>query len=560
MKLTRTSIAILTLLGAGSLLGLVILQYALLRNAYDFREQAFERNVQSAMSTIARRLEMSEAVGNVLRVAVSANAMGKKFTVVRIEKDSSGVVKKFDSPMREMPLSISGDTIRYDVFERQRVTLRLTDIGGTRDTMLFDGMRDPGEHRLRVSDPDLSKGEYVVKYFAGGASYTLHTRKGTVEGIFRDANLAENRETIVGRVIDNLSIGEREPVERRIQPEVLDTLIADVLKESDIRLPYSYGVISGRSDSLRLVSDSGSGRELLSTPFRTELFPSDFLFGKTMLLLHFPTRERFLLKQMTPLLGLTVLLMTVVIACFGYTIRVIIRQKDFAARIVNFINNMTHEFKTPLSTIAVAAETITRPDIAGQHEKVARYGQVILDENTRMRGQVERILQMASLEEGSEGLSVRALDLHEILRTAIHNLSFQVDSRGGRVSSDLRAVRSTILGDAVHLSNIIHNILDNAMKYSPGSPEMLVTTTNDREAIVVSICDRGTGMDRSELTKVFEKYYRVPTGNVHDVKGFGLGLAYVKLMTEAQGGSVWIESERGKGATVRLRFPLKEDE
>jgi two-component system phosphate regulon sensor histidine kinase PhoR len=349
---------------------------------------------------------------------------------------------------------------------------------------------------------------------------------------------------------------ELQPIEKRIRSSQLDSVLRSTLQESGIDLPYASAIISDRDDSLRMQRPAGYEKELRSSSLRNLLFPNDFLSTRDELVLFFPGQGNYLLRQVGPFLGLTVLFMGAVILCFVYTIRTIVRQKDFSLRVSDFINNMTHEFKTPISTIAVASETITRPDVIDRKEKILRYAEVIRDENLRMKTQVDKILQMALLEEGDYELKLVPLDMHALIRDAVQNTVLQVEAKGGSVSSRLEAESFTVNADPVHMANIIHNVLDNAIKYSPGAPFITVVTRNSGESLLIEIGDRGIGIGREEREKVFEKYYRVRTGNVHDVKGFGLGLSYVRLMVEAQGGNVSISGDLGKGTTLHLGFPV----
>jgi two-component system phosphate regulon sensor histidine kinase PhoR len=364
------------------------------------------------------------------------------------------------------------------------------------------------------------------------------------------------REEIMGRIAENLTISERKPVEKRIRPALLDSIVGATLREGGITLPCVYGIVSGREDSIRLGKPAGFERELLSSAFRSQLFPSDFLFSGNQLCLYFPGQTAYLLQQVGPFLALTVLFMIVIVLCFISTIRTIVRQKQFSVRLMDFVNNMTHEFKTPISTIAVATETIVRPEVLGRAEKVIRYTTVIRDENARMKKQVDTILQMAVLEEGDYELKLSDVDLHESIRTVAGNVALQIEPDNGTIECRLEAAESVAQVDEMHFTNILHNVLDNACKYSNGSPRITVRTFNTDGNFAIDVTDRGIGIRQEEASKVFEKYYRVHTGNVHDVKGFGIGLSYVKLMTDALGGSVSLESELGHGTTVHLKVPL----
>jgi two-component system phosphate regulon sensor histidine kinase PhoR len=234
-----------------------------------------------------------------------------------------------------------------------------------------------------------------------------------------------------------------------------------------------------------------------------------------------------------------------------------VRQRRFSQLLIDFINNMTHEFKTPISTVALATEAIQRPDILEQKEKVLQFNQMIQTEIGRMRNQADKILQMATLEEGDIALSPSEVDLHELIADVTTAVSLQVEHAGGSLTCDLRAVDARVTCDKLHVSNIVHNLLDNAMKYSREAPVIHVSTFDRSGEIVVRVEDEGIGVSPEEQKHVFQKYYRVPTGRRHDVKGFGLGLSYVKLMVEAHGGRVALESPPGKGTRVEFTLPRK---
>lgn len=565
MRLSRQTIRAITLFMISGLLGLVALQGVLLRDAYEFHQQAFERNVHSAMNSIGQKIEATEALGDFFHVAVDSPGEPGKVMKIRIEGDSNRPAQSRDSLTivtvhtqagDAMPVRVERNAIHYSLESPQHVTLRVFDVAGRRDSLLVDGLKGPGEYVVRFADPVFAGGDLIVKYSAGNSLYTLHMINGTLDGFFKNSTMIGKREEIVGRIAENLAVSEREPVEKRISPALLDSIIGATLREDGITLPCVYGIVSGREDSIRMGKPAGFERALLASGFRSRLFPSDVLFSGNQLLLYFPGQTLYLLKQVGLFLALTVLFMIVIVLCFFYTIRTIIRQKQFSLRLMDFVNNMTHEFKTPISTIAVATETIARPDVVHEAEKVIRYTAVIRDENTRMKKQVDTILQMAVLEEGDYELKVSDIDVHGIIRRVADNVALQIEPDRGSIECRLEAAESVARVDAIHFTNIIHNVLDNAAKYSAGTPAIVVRTFNRNGNIAIDVTDHGIGIGEEDVAKVFEKYYRVHTGNVHDVKGFGIGLSYVKLMTEAHGGSVSIESEPGRGTTVHLIFPL----
>jgi two-component system phosphate regulon sensor histidine kinase PhoR len=221
----------------------------------------------------------------------------------------------------------------------------------------------------------------------------------------------------------------------------------------------------------------------------------------------------------------------------------------------DFINNMTHEFKTPIATISLAADSITSPMIADDKKKVGRFAGIIKQENKRMLSQVEKVLQMALIDKSDFNLKVTEIDLHPIIAQALDYIKLQVVKRNGEVSSNLQATNPVIEGDQTHISNIIHNLLDNANKYSPDNPKISVETRNLPNGVEVIVKDNGIGMNKEAKKHIFDKFYRVHTGNLHDVKGFGLGLSYVKAMITAHKGQIDVKSELGEGSSFILFFP-----
>jgi two-component system phosphate regulon sensor histidine kinase PhoR len=231
-----------------------------------------------------------------------------------------------------------------------------------------------------------------------------------------------------------------------------------------------------------------------------------------------------------------------------------LRQKKLADIKNDFINNMTHEFKTPISTISLAVEVMKDNEVKKDSSKMSRYLNIIQDENRRLGTQVEKVLQMALLDKGEVKLRLGEVDVHETIEQVLTNLSVQIEQKNGIVNLELEAENPAIEADEVHLTNIIYNLLDNANKYSPENPVITIRTENAGNALKISILDKGIGMTKEQITRIFERFYRVPTGNLHDVKGFGLGLSYVKKMVESHNGQIFVESKLGEGSKFEIIF------
>ncbi len=344
----------------------------------------------------------------------------------------------------------------------------------------------------------------------------------------------------------------------RVNPEILDTLLAEELTNRGLDIPYDYGILhQPTNEMMLLVNESIDAEESIKkSDLRVNLFPTDLNQKEFYLSIDFPDKKKYLMSQAVIPLSASGLLLIIVIACFAYAIMVILRQKKLSEIKNDFVNNMTHEFKTPIATVSLATEALQDDDIKGNKAFVDRYVQVIRDENKRLGLQVEKVLQIASLDKKDFKLKLEKTNLHEIIEKALVNINILVEKRGGQITSQLLASNSLLEADKVHLTNIIYNLLDNANKYSPEAPEIHIRTDNISTGIILKISDKGIGMSKESIEKIFDKFYRVSTGNVHDVKGFGLGLSYVKNIVEMHRGTVNVKSEVGQGSTFKIYLPF----
>lgn len=269
----------------------------------------------------------------------------------------------------------------------------------------------------------------------------------------------------------------------------------------------------------------------------------------------FPEKEKYIMEEMGLPFISSVFLILVVLVLTSRTMISLAKEKEISEHTTDFLNNMTHEFKTPLTNIALAGKMIIKDANIGQEEKVRHYSGIILEENEKLRLQVEHVLSMTALERGEIPLQKTELDLHQLVRDAVKCISLQVENKQGHVNLNLNAVDFVVMGDKVHLTNALCNLIDNAIKYSAEVPELLIQTFNKDGQFVLTVSDNGIGIEEQYHKKVFDKFFRVPTGNVHDVKGFGLGLTYVRSIIELHGGSIELQSEKGKGTVFIIRLP-----
>jgi two-component system phosphate regulon sensor histidine kinase PhoR len=560
MALKRPPLWLIVAAVVMALAGLIAVQVYLLTNAFELKEQAFKQNVTGALGMTSIRLATNETMANVFRIDAGGTAGGATIVTTEVRTtrpsgqgrvDSVFAVQRVGPPM---PVRVEGDSFIYTISTPQRVRILLAD-GTGKDSLVVDTLKPAGEHRLLLHGPGRGQG-FFYRFSTDSFAVVANITDSVPPAFVRKPENEQERQVLVSRVMENLWVSDREPLERRIHPTTLDTVLRRSLREVGIPLEVTYGVLLP-GDSIAMAVPPEQMHVLRTSSFRAPLFLAEGASPRTFLVVFFPGQQLYLLQQLWPVLLASVLFVTLVVGGFVHTIRTIVRQQKLSGLMVDFINNMTHEFKTPISTVALASEAIGRPDVVTKRTKVRQYNRIIAEETLRMKVQVDRILQMAQLEEGDIELTRSEVDLHALIGKAAGTFALQVESRGGRIAMDLRAGVHRLSGDPVFLSNIVHNLLDNANKYSPEAPEITIATFNDGGMLVVRISDRGCGIAAEHQTRIFEKYYRVPAGDLHDVKGFGIGLSYVKLLVEAHGGSISLHSEPGVGTDVEVRLPVK---
>ena len=341
-----------------------------------------------------------------------------------------------------------------------------------------------------------------------------------------------------------------------IRPATLDSIIRYEINYFNINTEFEYGIFPCEKDSLIMGKPGHHTRELFHSRHSTKLS----CFWKTdcfKLSIYFPHQKEYILTQMGWWLVLSLAFMLILALGFFFTVYLMIRQKKLSDMKNDFVNNMTHEFKTPISTISITSELLMKGNINSNPEKVEKYASVIYDENARLKGQVERVLQMAVLDKGELKMKRTSVNAHEVIAEVTDAFSIPVSERGGSLSVSLQAEEPVLSADLMHFRNIISNLLDNALKYSQESPEITITTENSGDTLRIRVADNGIGISHEHQKQIFKKFFRVPTGNLHDVKGFGLGLFYVKTIVDLHGGSISLKSEPRKGTEFILEFPVK---
>ncbi len=355
-----------------------------------------------------------------------------------------------------------------------------------------------------------------------------------------------------------------------IDKDNLDIYIKDELENQGLDILSDYGIYSNESETFLIVNGNFyvgeiGGSSSIESPETQSLNTSNYsipLFNTDSkspgsLKIFFKNKAGYLWSKVWLSLMSSIIFTSLILFCFSYVVWVIFKQKKVSEMKTDFINNMTHEFKTPIATISLATDSITSDKIINSEDKIRRFAGIIKQENKRMLNQVEKVLQMATIDKEDFKLNLGQLDVHELIDRAVQNMSLKVNQREGKLTKNLDAQHFIIEGDQNHISNIFHNLLDNAEKYSPEKPEISIATKNVKDGIQITITDNGIGMSKDALKNIFDKFYRVHTGNRHDVKGFGLGLSYVKALVSAHKGSINVNSELGKGSSFKLILPFR---
>jgi two-component system phosphate regulon sensor histidine kinase PhoR len=353
-------------------------------------------------------------------------------------------------------------------------------------------------------------------------------------------------------------IPDEGPIEEKIGLHQLDSMITESFTGRNLVTPIEFGVFSSKRNAL-IMQKTGNFEDKLLDPlqgFHFELYPDNMKTNPDFLLLYFPKERQYLIGTVWPMIGISIFLVLIIILSFTYTFLMFNRQRKLSELKTDFINNMTHEFKTPISTISLACEALNDKDIQKSEELYQNYIKIIREENGRLGLMAEQILQSAKLENGDLALRLERTDVHELLAEVTRNIGIQVEIKDGNITTDFKAEHSVIEIDKMHMTNVFLNLLDNANKYTPVKPRIRIMTANQDQWLVCSIEDNGIGISKADQKKIFEKLYRVPEGNIHNFKGFGLGLSYVKNIVEKHGGQVRLESELNKGTRFDVFLPL----
>ncbi|MCF2489776.1 sensor histidine kinase KdpD [Dyadobacter sp. CY347] len=605
--MTKRKIQIIVGLMCIALIGLIGFQWYWIREAIAIRNEQFNQKVSESVQEVVHRLEKQEMMyllqrrieteqqkSKLNRITQLRNTPVRKTQVTK-SKPARELAQR-TQPRMEIAIGPNGEEIHYQIiteavptdvlspnfrvmvehqqqimeefFQAQQygaagidefMRRRLDD--ERRLGNAFRGMQESDSKKYQTGNgmhPDSAQRKIANRQVA-----IPESRKNGKSTNVSISDAEPDRASLLKEVMKDFIYTKR-PIEQRVNRFLLDTLLKKEFVENGIALPYEFAV-RGRSDNSLIFSTASlRPREWEEKSYKASLFPSETINAPNSLYVYFPDQQKYILSNMGVMFGGSGILIIVIMACFYMAVTTILRQKKLSDIKNDFINNMTHEFKTPISTIALAAEMAQENSAsisqAAIGSRLDRYLGIIKEENKRLGTHVEKVLQMALLDKGHVKLKISEAEVHDLIGKALNAQSVQIEQRDGEVDLDFEATHEVVSGDEIHISNVLNNLIDNAIKYSPEKLHIRIRTWNENNGINISISDSGIGMNREQQHRIFDTFYRIPTGNVHDVKGFGLGLSYVKKMVEAHEGTVQVESKPGEGSTFTVWLPISKEE
>lgn len=505
-----------------ALIGIITVQIFWIRTSIETREQQFSSSVKYALAKVSENIQEREFKEDLVALSPILDSMQNL--------KERGVRDMFFQQI---------DTVKNEVF-----TFRQSILENDYKTQISPLESDTINFKtfVRQQDTEIQKIEFKSKDF---------TELSPEERIQKIEKLDKYDKLHYEEYFQN--IASRKPIYDRVSNNEIRLNLDNELRNRGIETSFEYGVFN--EDLITKVkSDSFEKHE--GYTYKVPLFVNNEGQSDYDLYVSFPKKKEYILSTISWILLLSALFIFIIILAFASSLYQLIKQKQISEIKTDFINNMTHEFKTPIATINLAIDSIKNPKIINDKEKVFRYAEMIRQENKRMHAQVENVLQISKLEKNQLDLSKDVVDIHEIIEDAISHVALIVSNENGYIKEHLAAKQSEAMVSKFHFTNMITNILDNAVKYSDNAPQIDVYTENAGNNIVIKIKDKGIGMNKNVQKRIFDKFYREHSGNIHKVKGHGLGLSYVKSITQQHHGSIYVESEKGKGSTFTVKIPL----
>ena len=532
-----------------ALAGLIFLQAYWIRHDVLIKQHQFDESVKQALMEVIDKVEQDEnmriVAGNFLS-ETDTSWVEQQWMDTTISSLIDLYVPQPPEPPTPMPEVPNEVHERLEGFLRKYKNAGYRDLSKSQTLVAVDSIIN-----IKIEKDVQQKEVFAIRmqpYGNNRDEFTEVTEKRVKTKLRKLSNLMQR---FTFQVFDQ----EQNPL-KRIHPKELDSIINHVLINRGLPCEYNFGIGKIEHDSLVYIKNPKEKQDLMNTKYFANLFPNDVFNHNDQLLLGMNGKISYILISIWPMLLSSLLFSLIIILGFAYTLFTILKQKRLADVKNDFINNMTHEFKTPIATISIANQAIRDPRIHNNEEKLKYYNDVISDENERMLKHVEHVLQMAQIDKGELKLRKEHIDMHDVIHRAINKVMLQVEHRGGKINALLNANYCVVYGDGNHLLNAVINLLDNANKYTFETPVITITTQNEENKIIISVNDNGIGISKESQKKIFETFYRVQTGNIHDVKGFGLGLSYVKAIVESHYGEISVISDLAKGSNFVIALPL----
>ena len=525
--MNKTLFRLLVFLMSLSLIGIILVQLYLINTSLKNNEEQFKYHVKQVIGNVSENLKQQETYSFLNEYKKLKDSIGK------------------DPKQSEL--------LDFILVQKNRVT---------NETVIYSNSIIADDYNINLSFFDKKKDSVKIKSFVSKSKTEIYSGdpidKSTIQhNVAPDVTIEKsgNIELLDKAQFEMFfkDIAETKPLKDRISREKLKELLQHELKQADVITPFEFGIYS---NGLATKVKSDKFKFNKNATFSIPVFTDNDGNSKYQLLVSFPEKKKFLFSELINITILSIIFTLVIIIAYSSALNQLIKQRQISEIKTDFINNMTHEFKTPIATINLALDAIKNPKVIEDKEKTQRYLQMIRDENKRMHAQVENVLRISKLEKRELEINKESADIHEIIEDATEHVNLIIEDRQGVINTHFNAARNTVLLNDVHFTNVIVNILDNAIKYSPENPVIDIDTENVKDFVIIKIKDKGAGMSKVAQKRIFEKFYREHTGDLHNVKGHGLGLAYVKRIIEDHNGQITVESEKGKGSTFIIKLPL----
>ncbi len=538
----KKSIIGLVVLMGFSLLGIILVQFLWMNNAIQVQNEKFTATIYDALNASIQRIEKEQAANFFIQQFLP----GQFEPSTPINNNNTNTLPYFPQPKNQ-----NTDNLDHITDDEKYANTPLGN--GTFEAHLeFQSNGEPKQVIIKKENIDFNDKNDVK---------VMEDVISNMEDSIRKAlNKSANMDAlnIFNQFSYELQMRSVNPLQR-INTQNLNKVLDYELNARGIDLDYEYAIINKNTGKLTNIYTGKYYKDDSDFKFVANLFPNDIFRSWSPLALdiYFPHQGQFIIRSLGILFGSSLIFTLFILLTFLYTLRTILNQKKLSEIKSDFINNMTHEFKTPIATINLATDNIANPMIIKNPEHISSFLKIIKEENKRMNNQVERVLQMSLIEKRDFQLMPVEKDIHLIINDAVQKMQLLAQQKSAVISSHLNADKTIFNIDEVHFTNVIVNLLENALKYSKENPVIDILTLNNKNGIEISIRDNGIGMSKEQQAKVFEKFFRATKGNIHNVKGFGLGLSYVKAIMLQHGGNIFVKSKLGEGSEFTLFLPFK---